>query len=140
MLRNQQTGRDVDRHEHPIPRPKRARVNDDEDGPTYVYAESNDTLSRVEFDTLVAGTTPGELGGQDELKMSEKPDGAALGENIDPDLIRKKQDITEVGIGLKKRKAAKILGTADTEEDVPSSERNKPKKKSKAVKLTFGID
>jgi len=141
-LRNQQSGRDADRHERPIARPRRTRVDDDEDGPTYVDAESNDPLSKAEYDTLVAGTSRGKLGGEEEVEQTDKLDEGAQDENVGRDAVRKKQEVTEVGSGPKKRKAVKVLGTADAEEEniAASTERSKPKKKSKAVKLSFGIE
>jgi len=76
------------------------------------------------------------------VEQTDKLDEGAQDENVGRDAVRKKQEVTEVGSGPKKRKAVKVLGTADAEEEniAASTERSKPKKKSKAVKLSFGIE
>ncbi len=53
-LRGEFGGTDAVRHERPIPRPRKVMTDgDDEDQPTYVVEESQDTLSKEEYEALV---------------------------------------------------------------------------------------
>ncbi|KAK0638173.1 hypothetical protein DIS24_g10082 [Lasiodiplodia hormozganensis] len=141
-------GRDTDRHERPIARPKRAKRDDEEDdGPTYVIEESNDTLTKAEYEALVNGGTETANDTSDVAK--EKDGDEAVVEQAKP-----KQQVASVGGASKKRKAVKIGSDADEEEgdEARATEKSgktedphkkdikpkKPKKKTKAVKLSFG--
>lgn len=148
-MRGEVAGIDPHRHERQIARPQRLENGDDEDdGPTIVD-ESNDTLSKAEYEALVGGKVDGE----DE-------EGAKLGEGINPAGLEdekreretkteevgatlKKQQIAEVGKNQKKRKVGKVVGEAEGEEgdqQQKKPEAKKVKKKAKAVKLSFGDD
>jgi hypothetical protein len=114
--------------------------DDEDDAPTYVMEETNQSLSKEEYDALVAG--------KDDNK--DEPAADEAGENKDNDAkSRSKEKIAEVGANAKKRKAAKIIGDdqdeseKEGEADVKKPDAKsakKPKKKAKAVKLTFGED
>ncbi|KAK8220037.1 hypothetical protein M8818_000453 [Zalaria obscura] len=156
-LRAQNSGND-DRHERQIARPRKPKDADDDDAPTYVIEESNDTLSKEEYEALVSGkgdagegsgnTTVKGKSTQDEPKASGAlpPDGETDAPTSDGE--RKKQP-AEAGIGSKKRKVAKVAKVVgrddgeeeneknDTSESVPKITK-KPKKKAKAIKLSFG--
>jgi hypothetical protein len=108
--------------------------DEEDDAPTYVLEDTNESLTKAEYDALVAGKDvptdsnagPAEL----EKKESEPP-------AKDP-----KDNIAEIGRPSKKRKAVKVIGGSEEEngKDDPKSDAKiikKPKKKSKAVKLSF---
>ena len=131
---------DPDRHGRSAARPvpKRLKGKDDEDdGPTYVEEESGDTISKADYEALLAG---------DEKKADAdgdmKPQRPNNGEEPDSKSRLKQQSLAEAGQARKKRKVAKVVGDIDEEEDgvVPDSKEKpsvkKPKKKSK-VKLSF---
>ncbi|KAL1639866.1 hypothetical protein SLS58_007452 [Diplodia intermedia] len=144
-------GRDTDRHERPVARPKRLKRDDEEDdGPTYVVEESNDTLTKAEYEALVTGTTEGSPAANAASDTAEGKDGdETTVEKAKP----KQQQVASVGGASKKRKAVKIGGDADEERDEGGAaeksgkveepqkkdiKAKKPKKKAKPVKLSFG--
>jgi hypothetical protein len=114
--------------------------DDEDDAPTYVMEDTNQSLSKEEYDALVSGkdarendTLPTEKAGNDQSAESEpKP----------------KDKIAEVGANAKKRKAAKIIsdeqGQSKEKEQGKDAEKTnvkvakKSKRKTKPVKLTFG--
>ncbi|KAL1798278.1 hypothetical protein ACET3X_002315 [Alternaria dauci] len=141
-LRGQLTSGDTARHEHPIARNKRMKKDDDEDdAPTYVMEETNQSLSKEEYDALVSGK---------DGKEEEETAADEVGKKKDGDSTSQSKDkIAEVGANGKKRKAGKIIGEdqGESKEDEETGVKKpdakpakKPKKKTKAVKLTFGED
>jgi hypothetical protein len=114
------------------------KKDDDDDAPTYVMEETNQSMTKEEYDAYVSGK---------DAKGGEEPDGEVAKEKtteIDP---KPKDRIAEVGANAKKRKAAKVI--SEEQEQSRESEGKdvkktgakvvkKPKKKAKAVKLTFG--
>ncbi|KAF2462105.1 hypothetical protein BDY21DRAFT_277391 [Lineolata rhizophorae] len=119
-----------------VARPKRLKNDDDDDEPTYVVEGSHDTLSKAEYDALVSGKSPD---GEDGETKAGAPESSSKDAKEDPS--RKKQHVAEVGQHQKKRKAAKVVGdAAEDTQDAPRSRPKKPKKKTKAVKLSFGDD
>lgn len=148
-LRGQVSGQDADRYEHPVARPKKARKADDDDEPTYVVEGSNDTLSKEEYDALVSktagaddgtGHVPGNAYDEDpEIKATKG--GGGLSEEP---AVRSKQTLTEVGKSEKKRKAGKVVAEdQDGKGGKPDGGANgikKPRKKAKAIKLSFGSE
>ncbi|KAF2122926.1 hypothetical protein BDV96DRAFT_639481 [Lophiotrema nucula] len=139
-LRGQIASGDTSRHEKPIPRNKRMKKDDDEDdAPTYVLEDTNQSLSKEEYDALVAGKDPKEK--EDSAEKLKKQDNPADEE------VQSKERIAEVGKGSKKRKAVKVIGGSEEEEKDGSAKNivqtpdakviKKPKKKAKPVKLSF---
>ncbi|KAH9866973.1 hypothetical protein IAQ61_007563 [Plenodomus lingam] len=136
-LRGQLQSGDSARHEQPIARNKKAKENDEDDAPTYVLEDTNQSLTKEEYEALLSGKESKE--DQDATAKTESPDSAE-------GPAKSKDKIVQVGGSVKKRKAAKIIGDeqdADTTQHQDSSQMNgkvakKPKKKGKAVKLTFG--
>ena len=102
-LRGQLQSGDTARHEHPVARNKRVKKDEDEDdAPTYVMEETNQSLSKEEYDALVSGK---------DSKGEEDP----AGDEAEPKKViendsKPKDKIVEVGANAKKRKAAKIIG------------------------------
>jgi hypothetical protein len=130
---------DTARHEQPIPRNKRLKQDDEDDAPTYVLEVTKESLTKEEYEALVSGKDS-ENKEEDVAASVSKPDSA--------ESERKQKDkIAEVGAATKKRKAAKIISDeqegSNAEAGKSEKARNgkmtkKPKKKAKAVKLTFG--
>ena len=139
-LRGQLTSGDTARHEQPIARNKRMKKDDDEDdAPTYVMEETNQSLTKEEYEAFVSGK---------DGKGEDDADGTGqLEKESQTTATKPKEKIAEVGANTKKRKAAKIISDdqeGSKEAGGKDSERSnakavkKPKKKGKAVKLTFG--
>ncbi|KAF2126837.1 hypothetical protein P153DRAFT_296388 [Dothidotthia symphoricarpi CBS 119687] len=137
-LRGQMAGDDSARHERPVPRNKRMKQDDEDDAPTYVLEDTNQSLSKEEYEAFVTGKDGDEdqeLAKEGSNEQQAKEDG-----------LKSKDNIAELGAASRKRKAAKVisdeLDESKTEEkDVKKSESKMPKKakkKAKAVKLTFG--
>jgi hypothetical protein len=110
--------------------------NDDEDdAPTYVLDDTKESLTKEEYEALVSGKDVKD-------KVDIGADDVSKDEAKEPD-PKQKDKITEVGAGSKKRKAAKII-SEEQDQDAKAPHQTdvkvtkKPKKKGKAVKLTFG--
>lgn len=114
---------------------------DEDDAPTYVLEETNQSLSKEEYDALVSGKDSKE---EKESVVEETEQKDQREADSKP-----KDKIAEVGTNAKKRKAAKIIGgdqgggtgedeAARDNEKPATKTAKKPKKKAKAVKLTFG--
>ncbi|KAF1939715.1 hypothetical protein EJ02DRAFT_252334 [Clathrospora elynae] len=134
-LRGQLMSGDSARHEQPIARNKRMQKDDEEeDAPTYVMEETNDLLTKEEYAAFVSGkdSKKGEDG------KAQPKDGASEA------TTKPKDKITEVGANAKKRKAPKVIGDDQEQNNETSAKKTdarvvkKSKKKAKAVKLTFG--
>jgi hypothetical protein len=113
--------------------------DDEDDAPTYVLEDTKESLTKEEYEALVSG--------KESKEKEEVGDGAKQeGTESEP---KPKDKIAEVGAASKKRKAAKIVNE-EHEEVKPDASKDgkqpdpkitkKPKKKAKAVKLTFGED
>jgi hypothetical protein len=108
---------------------------DEDDAPTYVLEDTKESLTKEEYEALVSGKDPKdkeEAGADDVSKVDVK--------ESDP---KQKDKIAEVGAGSKKRKAAKVISEEQDEDGKAPRQPDakvtkKPKKKAKAVKLTFG--
>lgn len=122
---------DTDRHERAIARPKKAKDDNDDDGPTMID-ESGETLTKDEYARLAGA----------EIAVGEsvvEPDARSTGG--EPSTAKVDPKVTN-GPALKKRKAAKVIGDDaenSHEEDgaVASKPAKKIKKKGKPVKLAF---
>ena len=134
------------RHEHPVPRPRKQKDNDDDDAPVYVDEETNETISKEDYEQLVNGTE-----GKDEStdKDKERPEDSAdssktkSAENAG-DVTKTQQNLAEIGT-QKKRRKAKVIQDDEVAEDgsrsKDSSATSKPSAKSNAkrkkIKLSF---
>lgn len=128
---------DQDRHERPVARPKGAKRDDEDDGPT-VVDESGETVSMADFEKLTKDDA--EEGGK--VRDTESKDSQDEGEGG-------KKVATKLTDGTatkkKKRKAIKVVGdedeeppqSADGQEDVKTERLTKKPKKAKPVKLAF---
>jgi hypothetical protein len=124
-----------------IPRPKKPKQDDGEDDPTYVLEDTNQSLSKAEYEALIAGegvpedfqTTPG---GSDEVAQP----GTNSKSNDKPESQQPKKPVTEAGTMARKRKAVKVVGNDEDEKDDQRQESKptkKQKKKAKVIKLSF---
>ncbi|ORY09971.1 hypothetical protein BCR34DRAFT_588925 [Clohesyomyces aquaticus] len=132
-LRGQIAGDGSIRHDAPIARNKRMKQDDEDDAPTYVLEDSNQSLSKEEYEAMVSGKDPENPSA--EIEKAPKPD-----QNVGTE--KPKDRIVEAGQGVRKRKAVKV-GAEGQDEDALSKVKDskvtkKPKKKAKKVKLSFG--
>jgi hypothetical protein len=131
---------DVDRHERPTARPRLSKKDEEDDGPTYVVEGSGDTMSKADYEAMVAKQTNGDV-------VEEKVEGVSK-DTEDQSLEHEttggsKSEPVTVGTATKKRKAGRVVGLVDSEapaqthasEEAP---KKKARKKAKAVKLSFG--
>ncbi|KAI9831348.1 MAG: hypothetical protein M1819_005122 [Sarea resinae] len=145
-LKRDYAGSDSHRHQIPIARPRRQRDDDIDDEPVYVEEESNDTISKAEYDALlrqsaqkVSTERDHEPGEEQETTSHSEVAGAMLEAEEAPQI---RQKITEVGAGSRKRKAPKVITEDDREPSISNTSKPGKKKKSqkKSVKLSFGDD
>lgn len=135
------------------PRNRKTAVDEDEDAPAYVLeGAENETISREEFKAMASGkgeVENGEKGETNTGKAGEKIEGDGEAETAPSgkdDLERtRKENVTDIGVKGKKRKAAKIGGDDEAEEkgEEIRDKKGKPKagkKSKKPVKLSFDED
>lgn len=164
-MQNAHTNSGLDgRHERAFARPKKARTAEDEedDLPAFVDEETNESLSKEEYASLVGAAAveeskPDDAGaGKEGSKEKDSNEGVA-GEKAVIENVKSKDQ--GVGIGAsKKRKVGKLIGSE--EEGIKTGPRVaestakltalvdgkskgepiKPKKKVKKIKLSFGDD
>jgi hypothetical protein len=129
-LRGQIAGDESARRDPAVPRNKKLVKDDEDDAPTYVLEDTNESLTKAEYEALVAG--------KDAPPDEESKTSATKHANQEP---QPKDKIVEVGKASKKRKAAKVIGGDEgIEKDATETQAKivkKPKKKSKPVKLSF---
>ena len=128
----------------PLPKkPKRLEMGDDE-GPTYVLEESGETVTKEEFEKIIAKNKDGEKSPVANAAGNQQGNGDQNEKN--DNINQSKQQVAQIGALSKKRKIAKIVGEgpdADETDENPkpkvSSKSNvkKSKKKAKQIKLTF---
>lgn len=131
-------GEDSARHERPTPRNKRLKQDDEDDAPTYVLEDTNQSMTKEEYEDFVGKK---KTEGEGESEQIDKSAQTRNDESSKP-----KDRITEVGANARKRKAAKIISDEpEIDEGMPKDAKKtdtktvkKPRKKGKAVKLTFG--
>lgn len=113
------------------------KQDDEDDAPTYVLEDTNQSMSKEEYEAFVAEKVSTE---------ESKPENQQTAKVETEGESKAKDKITEVGSNTKKRKAAKIISEElDRSKDEPKDAKKleaktskKPKKKIKTVKLTFG--
>ena len=133
-MRGELAGDGSGRHEQPVARNKKLKNDDEDDAPTYVLEDTNQSLSKAEYEAMVAG--------DDAKDDNAVADETAAQESTTRPEKQIKDNITEVGKVLKKRKVAKVIGEEKEDESTAKSTETKvikkSRKKSKPVKLTFG--
>ncbi|KAF2451839.1 hypothetical protein P171DRAFT_348247 [Karstenula rhodostoma CBS 690.94] len=134
-LRGELAGDGSGRHEQPVPRNKRLKKDDDEDdAPTYVLEDTNQSMTKAEYEAMVAG---------DDAEKSEETTKGDNEATKDSATTQPKDNIVEVGKATKKRKVAKVIaeerdGDAEESKEPEKKVVKKAKKKGKPVKLSFG--
>ncbi|RHZ68042.1 hypothetical protein CDV55_103311 [Aspergillus turcosus] len=141
-LRNQY-GDTSGRLERPAARPRLAKKDDvDDDEPTYVDEESNEVISKEEYEALLRGD---EKQQESAEQRSGDQDDLASGQDTEkPDIegTSSKQNLAGIG-GPKKRKQAKVIAddSVEAENDTPKEDtgpqKAKQKQKKKKIKLSF---
>lgn len=125
---------------------RKARKDDDDDGPTYVMEGSETTLSKDEAEKLlkspdenVEETAEASIPASGDVKnVNESSEKASM-----EDVEKRVQQVATSGITSKKRKAIKVLDADDEateEKHATKPSKPKTKKKAKAIKLDFGDD
>lgn len=115
--------------------------DDDDDAPQYVVEESDEVLTKEQFEQLVGGQDSG--GGEGvksaaEHQTGQDDEGAKEGETEGREKIvatRQKQNITRAGGGLKKRKQGKVIGNDDGDGgkiEQKTSEHSQPTEKTES--------
>jgi len=164
-LRDQNSGRDTDRHEREIARPKGKKdpQAEEEDGPT-VVDDSGETLSKEQVASMNEANEEKErsesnVGGSVKGKLDNAGDVVATSGALPDDEPTRKGDTVTEGKAVKKRKVGKVVGGDEHEEEgekgdekarKPSdpaastgekeSAGKKIKKKAKQIKLAFNDD
>ncbi|KAK2780774.1 hypothetical protein FQN53_000994 [Emmonsiellopsis sp. PD_33] len=135
------------RNDRPNPRPTKKRDADDDDAPTYVDEESNEVISKEEYEALVKGDSEDKVAedagnnnedGSNETKALDTTTSAgeeskAATETPGP---KAKQQVAEIG-GAKKRKQGKVIGDDATEPDAKKPQTSRKPKLKKKIKLSF---
>ena len=139
-LKNQY-GNSSGRLERPVARPRLAKRDDEDDAPTYVDEESNEVLSKEEYEALVRGDDPQKAGEATDGATSQRREEPSTGDNTtEKTRSTPKQNVVDVG-GPKKRKQAKVVGeesSAGRDQSPPKElASTKPKGKKKKIKLSF---
>ncbi|OJD15048.1 hypothetical protein AJ78_04671 [Emergomyces pasteurianus Ep9510] len=131
------------RNDRPNPRPTKMKDGDDDDAPTYVDEESNEVISKAEYDALVRGDRDNKteensknIGDENEqTKSGHEGDGDVQGKP-QGGKAKPKQHFAEIG-GAKKRKQAKVIGEDATGEEVRKPSAPRKTKLKKKIKLSF---
>lgn len=136
--------------ERPAARPRKMkdqRADDDDDGPTYVDAESNEVISKEDYESMVRGEAAADGGGKHSVGQSGAPP-APTGKTKDEleegrtETGAPSQNVAEIG-ALRKRKQGKLIGEEErAESDLASAQTaasasRKAKPKKKKIKLSF---
>lgn len=146
---------DPDRQINPVARPtisNRLKKDEEDDAPTYVLEETNEDLSKEQYEAMLNGEDAAAKKATETKADVASESALNTTEDADIPSASSKQRVAEVGGLPKKRKAAKIVGQDGDEPGEPSKTRNAtrpgnkdekklPKKqKAKAIKLSFGDD
>lgn len=114
----------------------------DDDEPTYVDEESNEVISKEEYEALLRGDEKQQESA--EQRSGDQDDLASRQDTEKPDIegISSKQNLAGIG-GPKKRKQAKVIAddSVEAENDTPKENTTGPKKtkqkQKKKIKLSF---
>ena len=150
-LRSEHGVRDSSRHERPLARPRKQVEGEQDDEPTYVVEDSQDTLSKAEYEALIATKDEDDKRNENDivsstevchgsreagLRKDKVTGGAALGT----------QEVAGIGYSTKRR-LAKIVGDEEEENEATSEKIDSRKKgtkprahRRKKMKLSFDDD
>ncbi|KAL4887295.1 hypothetical protein BJY04DRAFT_175568 [Aspergillus karnatakaensis] len=127
--------------ERPISqRPRRPRDDNEDDGPTYVDAESNEVISKEDYEALVQGDSENQAEKPENGTKDQEAGAEEEGKKTKTEGATSKQTLAEIG-GPRKRKQVKVVGEDSQDAEVegwPKDPRpQKPKQKKKKIKLSF---
>ncbi|MCJ1290741.1 hypothetical protein MMC34_002283 [Xylographa carneopallida] len=143
-LKNEYGGSNADRHESQLARPRKPRNNDDDDEPTYVDEESNDTITKAQYEAILEKeeqTTLQEQHSEPTISNNEALVTHETTQDVTRDTPPRKELVAAIG-GIGKRRIAKVVGddSLGKNGEVPSHGATVGKrstKKSKKIKLSF---
>ena len=144
-LRNEHNCGDSARHERPLLRQKRHHAEDDEeDLPAYVDGDSNNTISKAEYDAIYTDAGKMQVEADASAESLSQPHAAEMDDVSEAEksshVVQFKQPEVSIG-GGPKRKLAKVIAEAeDGDSSLPFNRiasKKKRKKKSQDVKLSF---
>ena len=127
-------------HERPAQRPRKPKNDDDDDEPTYVDEETNETISKKEYEEMVRREAGDEDGTDQAGSVPKDSNKETISIDTPADEPKFQQKVAEIG-NQKKRKQVKVVGEEkvaepETVKDNSTSNR-KPKAKKKKIKLSF---
>lgn len=135
------------RLERPSARPRKLKDKNDEDddAPVYVDEESNEVISKAEYEALVGGGID-QKDNEAPTKDTPTENEQASAQSQTETSTGKQSNLTEVG-GPRKRKQAKIVGENEDKENSeekqeadeaqPKAAAPRKSKKAKKIKLSF---
>ena len=147
-LRSEHGDRDSSRHERQLARPrKQVQEGEEDDQPTYVVEDSQDTLSKAEYEALITADNADQKDENDVPLPANSSHSIGEAEPTKDEVTREaalvKQRVAGIGSSTKRR-LAKVVGDEEGEDGaVPEkgdSGKNSKKlrpKKVKKVKLSF---
>lgn len=146
-MRGETSGVDSPRPERFSQRPRKPKNKDDEDddAPTYVDEETNDTVTKEDYEALLKGSEDKPEGdGDGDAASGEPKEPAASSEKANiADAPKAQEKIAEIG-GQKRKKQARVVGGDDDvaaeDDEAPrkdNSSSRRPKAKKKKMKLSF---
>lgn len=155
-LRGEYGDGDSARHERPLARPKKHRISDDDDEPTYVDGISQNVVSKADYDALM---NPKRLEKEEERSSSTSPNQrnlqiekhATIGNDHSDPEVPPSQLEAKIG-GNSKKRLAKIVGddgksaqgmsngNLPVVDSGSTSKSRKKEKKAKKIKLSFDED
>ncbi|EEH50823.1 uncharacterized protein PADG_06902 [Paracoccidioides brasiliensis Pb18] len=133
------------RNNRPKPFPTKKRDADDDDAPTYVDEDSNEVISKEEYEALVRRNDDNKIvensrnNREDASDQAKSPQVETNGEApVEPQgsMTKQKQQVVEIG-GTKKRKQGKVIGQEATGEDAKKPQALRKPKQKKKIKLSF---
>ena len=126
-------------------RKRTTKPSDEDDHPTYVLEESGSTISKAEYEALFSSKE--NAPGQEEEEEAVAPKEEQVNQpSTKPVESSSRKSAAAIGLNSKKRKATQVV-TEDSVRDANAESSAKttgdppqvrPKKKSKAIKLSFG--
>ena len=144
-LKSEYGGSNADRHASQLARPRKQKDNDDDDDePTYVDEESNDTVTKAEYEAILKKEEQATL----EKEYSEPAKSDIDGEvahdaakDVAIKTLSRKELVAAIG-GTGKRRIAKVIGDDGLDQNGEGrSQRTivgtRSTKKPKKIKLSF---
>lgn len=144
-LKSEYGGSNADRHASQLARPRKQKDNDDDDDePTYVDEESNDSITRAQYEAILKKQEQITLKTEQTETLKSNIAGAVApyaAKDVASETLSRKELVAVIG-GIGKRRLAKVIGDDDLDHN--GEERSegtrvvaRSTKKSKKIKLSF---